>query len=386
MYSLAIIPLRAGSKGILHKNRTKILGRPLFAWVLTEAVFSNLDKVVVFTDDDVITDFIKKEYTWTDKIEVIQRSDESASDTASTEMAMEELLTKINFDFDVYCLLQATSVLTTRNDINKALNSIKNNGTDSVLSVVETKRFVWSKQGESINYDYLNRPRRQDFDGLLIENGAVYMTKKECFSKTKNRISGKIDLLKMPEDTLVEIDEPSDLIMAEQLLLQRIKNKNPLGEIKLLCLDVDGVFTDSTVQVSHNGEFSKSFSLRDGMGIELLRNSGVEVCVITSEDSEIVRQRMNKLKLGKVFLGVKDKYSFLQKLCIEENIDKQNIAYLGDDVNDMANILACNLGFCPNDAELEIKQVSDIILNNKGGEKAIREACNFIIKHNKRFK
>ena len=241
MKKVAIIPLRAGSKGIPGKNKKKLLGRSLFSWTLGEAIFSNLDKIYIFTDDENIIDFVKKEYTWTDKVEIMVRSQESATDTASTEMGMREFAERINYDFDILCLLQATSPLTSREDINNCLDKIIKENYDSALTVVNTMRFIWNENGESINYDFNNRPRRQDFKGLLVENGAVYTTTKEQFLQSGIRIGRKVAVVKMPEDTLTEIDEKEDWVIMEKLLENRLnKFKKGSKKIKLLVLDVDG--------------------------------------------------------------------------------------------------------------------------------------------------
>ena len=185
MIKIGFIPLRKGSKGIPNKNKRKMVGRPLFTWVLGEAIFSDLDEVIVYTDDQDIIDFINKEYYWTNKVKATLRSDASASDTASTEMAMLEFCDAINYDFDVFCLLQATSPFTTRENINACLGKLDGDY-DSALTVVNTHRFIWEEDGTPINYNPLKRPRRQDFKGLLIENGAVYTTTKASLQKTKN--------------------------------------------------------------------------------------------------------------------------------------------------------------------------------------------------------
>ena len=346
-----------------------------------------MDKIYIFTDDQQIIEDIKKEYHWTDKVEVVKRSEESAIDTASTEMGMLELAMKLNYNFDIYCLIQATSPLLTREDINQVLFKVEEEQFDSALTVVENKRFTWTKDGKSVNYDYLHRPRRQDYEGMLVENGAFYAVKKETYLQTKNRLGGKIGIVKMCEDSLYEIDEPSDWDIIEILLKNReLKHKKNRSEIKYLVLDVDGVFTDGRVAVTKDGELSKTFSLRDGMGIELLRLEKVEVIVMTSENSLIVAKRMEKLKLDYVFLGVKDKYSKIEQFLLDKKIDRSNIAYIGDDINDLSNICSCGLTFTPIDGIEKVKDCADYILHNKGGDKAIREAIEIIIRHNKIIK
>lgn len=386
MKNIAIIPLRAGSKGIPGKNKKKLFGRPLYQWVLTEAIFSALDEVYVFTDDTEILDYLKEEYHWTKKVKGLLRSEASATDTASTEKAMLEFAEKVNFGFDNICLLQATSPLTTRADINGCINKIEKEGYDSALTVVETKRFIWSEEGKSLNYDFKKRPRRQDFEGLLIENGAVYIAGKDILKNGKNRLGGKIGIVNMPEETLTEIDELSDWLILEKLIENRLSllKKGP-GKIKAMVFDVDGVFTNGTVAVSPEKEIFKQFSLRDGMGFELLKQSGIIPIVMTSENSKIVETRMAKLKIEHVFMGVKDKYSLLGFVLHNLKIKRNETAYVGDDINDLPNMASVAWAFCPNDAVDSVKPYSDVILNNCGGDRAIREAIEFIIKYNNKF-
>lgn len=385
MKKVAIIPLRKGSKGIPGKNKKKLLGRPLFSWVLSEANFSELDEVYVFTDDQEILSYIEKEYTWASKIKGLLRNTENANDTASTESAMIEFAEKINYDFDILCLLQATSPLTQREDINKAIEQIEKHKKEAALSVVKTHRFTWNSDGTPQNYDVYNRPRRQDFEGLLMENGAVYVTTKESFLQTQNRVSGAIGLVEMAEDTLMEIDSISDWTIIENLLAERQKGKKKQERINYLVLDVDGVFTDGCVYYDANGELAKKFDMRDGMGLEILRQNGVEVIVITSENSALVKKRMEKLQIKHTFLGVKDKYSFIQNFIQNKATTWSNLAYVGDDVNDLANICTVGWSFSPANATETVKQHVDFVLNNNSANGAIREVCEWIMKYNRRF-
>lgn len=384
MKKIGFIPLRKNSKGILGKNKRKMVGRPLFTWVLGEAIHSNLDIVYVYTDDDAIISFIEKEYHYTNKIKALKRSTASATDTASTESAMIELAEKLSYNFDVFCLLQATSPFTKAKDIDSCLNEILN-GKDSALTVVKTHRFVWNEDGTPVNYNPKKRPRRQDFKGLLIENGAVYVCTKEVLLKLKNRLGTHTGIVKMPEESLHEIDSEQDWIVVENLLMERQKRNKQPAKITHLVLDVDGVFTNGTISYTKDGEHTKNFDMRDGMGLEVLRQFGVEVMVMTSEQSQLVAKRMEKLQIPQVFLGVKDKYTLLQSLAKKQKFSLNNVAYVGDDVNDMTNICSVGWSFAPNNAMTEIKQLADVILSKNSGAGAIREACEFIKNYNKRF-
>ncbi|SDR69016.1 acylneuraminate cytidylyltransferase [Christiangramia echinicola] len=384
MKAIGFIPLRKNSKEIPGKNKRKLLGRPLFSWVLIEAVFSNLHEVFVYTDDSDIRSFIEDHYKWTSKIKVFDRSEESASDEASTESAMLEFCNKINFEFDIFCLLQATSPFTGRENINAAIQQIES-GKDSCLSVVRTHRFIWDENGTPKNYDFTKRPRRQDFEGSLVENGAIYCTTQDALNKTKNRISGNIGILEMPQESYTELDSKLDWSIIENILLSKLQSGRLPGRIHHLFLDVDGVFTDGRILYSKNGELAKVFDMRDGMGLEILRQDNIEVSVMTSENSPLVKERMKKLKIDNVYSGVKDKYGLLQHLSIYKNLNLDEVAYLGDDVNDMACMGRVGWSMTPHNAMDEIKKISDVVLTSESGSGAIREACRFITKYNKRF-
>ncbi len=384
MKKIGFIPLRKGSKGILNKNKRKMVGRPLFTWVLGEAIFSDLDEVIVYTDDQSVIDFIEREYSWSAKVRAQLRSPESATDTASTEMAILEYCKSINFNFDMFCLLQATSPFTTYTDINNTINAITG-AYDSALTVAKTHRFLWNEDGKPLNYDPLNRPRRQDFKGILVENGAVYTITKTSLIKNQNRLGDKVAIVEMEEESLMEIDSESDWIAVEQLLIQRQKRNRLPEQLTHLVLDVDGVFTDGTITYTKEGEHTKSFDMRDGMGLEILRQYGVEVVVMTSEASELVAKRMEKLKIKEVFLGVKDKYTLLRDFANLQGISLNNIAYVGDDVNDLTNICSVGWSMAPNNATAIVKLNADIVLSKPSGAGAIREATEFVYNYNKRF-
>jgi N-acylneuraminate cytidylyltransferase len=125
--------------------------------------------------------------------------------------------------------------------------------------------------------------------------------------------------------------------------------------------------------------------MRDGMGLEILRQNKVEVVVITSEQSSLVAQRMKKLQIEHTFLGVKDKFAFLTNFALEKNIDFGAIAYVGDDVNDLSNLCRAGWSFAPSNATKTVLNNVDVVLNNPSGNGAIREVCEFLMRYNTRF-
>ena len=144
-------------------------------------------------------------------------------------------------------------------------------------------------------------------------------------------------------------------------------------------MDVDGVLTDGSTYYSEKGEVLKKFNTRDGMGIELLRKNGIIPAIITQEDSKIVLKRAEKLKVEEVHMGVKDKLQVIEELARKYSLSLDEIAYIGDDINDLAVLREVGLSFAPSDAIPEVKQVVHQVLSRKGGEGAVREAIEFIL-------
>lgn len=214
----AFIPIRCGSKSIHYKNIKEINGKPLIYWTLKSIEESkSIDKVYVALDCQEFSDVVNS-FSFS-KVEIYFRDDENAQDTSSTESVMLEFLNKNNFDINDYLfLVQATSPLTTSNDFDKALKQLEEETNDSLLTCTLDKSFYWKNNGTPINYEYLKRPRRQDFDGVYRENGAFYINKIGNILRDKNRLSGKISIYKMPEYTAYEIDEPHDWVIISELL------------------------------------------------------------------------------------------------------------------------------------------------------------------------
>ena len=152
------------------------------------------------------------------------------------------------------------------------------------------------------------------------------------------------------------------------------------AKIKLLLTDVDGVLTDTGVYYSANGEELKRFSIRDGMGIERLRElAGVETGIITRENSGIVESRARKLKIEELHLGVIEKGKTFDEILSRRNLTAEEVAFIGDDTNDIEIMGKAGLTACPNDATIFAKNVSDIIVKSRGGYGAVRDFAELII-------
>ena len=383
--NIALLPARCGSQTIPFKNIKIICGKPLIYWALLALTESkSIDQIYVATDCDEIKDVVV-DFNF-EKVQIFDRCDVNASNTASTESVMLEFLDSMNFsEEDLFILVQATTPFTSSDDFDNAINILKSNfEIDSLLSCVESKRFFWTKDGNAINYNYYKRPLRQDFNGLLMENGAFYINTVKNIYKYKNRLSGNIHPYVMPEYTAIEADEEDDWLIIEQLMYKYIINKQTrANSVKIFATDVDGVLTDAGMYYDNNGNELKRFNTHDGMAFNILKERGIITAMLTSEKTNIVKLRANKLQVDYLFQGVKgsEKLEALNKICVEKNMSLSEVAYIGDDINDY-NVLS-SVGFpaCPKNAIANIKDIKGITqLSKSGGDGAVREFVELLLK------
>lgn len=386
---IAFIPVRGGSKSIPLKNIRPFCGKPLVCWVI-EALeaCTHVDAIIVATDSEQIEHTVSaRKYT---KTSIYHRSAENASDTASTESVMLEYIHVADLPSDcIFMLVQATSPLTQTIHFSEALKMYGTNTFDSILTCVRSRRFYWNANGSPLNYDYKNRPRRQNFDGTFVENGAFYINTVANIVESNNRLSGKIGIYEMPGYTATEIDEPEDWNILEDCMYRHVlRNRNKgYQDLKLFMTDVDGTLTDAGMYYTENGDELKKFNTRDGMGLQLLQKTGVKVGIVTSENTKMVERRAAKLKVDFLSQGKRDggKLAAVQDICNTMGITLQNVAYIGDDVNCKDLLSAVGYRACPADAQAEIQAIPNIhILSKKGGEGCVREWIDSILQEKKK--
>lgn len=153
-----------------------------------------------------------------------------------------------------------------------------------------------------------------------------------------------------------------------------------LQRIKLVLTDCDGVLTDGSVYYSELGERFKRFNIRDGMGVERLRVlAGIESAIVTGEVSESVVRRAEKLGIVECHLGAKDKAAVVKSLLARRDLSGAEVAYLGDDVNDLPAFELAGVTACPADAMPQVKSCADMVLTHRGGEGAFREFAEMLL-------
>ena len=221
--NIAFIPARGGSKSIPLKNIKFINGKPLIYWTAFSANNAQcIDKVVIATDNSDIKKTVLN--FGFEKLTVYDRSIENSQDYSTTESVMMEYIENSDIEnSDNMFLIQATSPMLKSEHIDLMYSKYIDNNYDSMFSGTREKQFKWieSENGvKPVNYDYQHRPRRQDYIGLIAENGACYINSIQNIKKYNCRLSGKIGFYELPSYMLYELDEPSDWIIVEELMKQ----------------------------------------------------------------------------------------------------------------------------------------------------------------------
>ena len=380
---LALIPARGGSKGIPRKNVRIVAGRPLLAHSITAARGTPaITRVAVSTDDPEIGR-VAQEYG----AEVLWRPPEISGDTASSESALLDALTQLRtlegYTPDLVVFLQATSPLRQADDIQKAVTLLMAEQADSLFSACPQQGFVWRRERgtlESFTYDYRTRRVRQDAPEDLMENGSIYVFKPWVLQQLGHRLGGKIAVYPMEIYDSFQIDEPTDLDLVEALFAFRQAQRAvpDLRDIRLCAMDFDGVMTDNRVLTDQNGREAVWANRGDGWGIARLKDSGVHVVVISTEENPVVAARCKKLKIECVH-GCADKLAALQAVARQHTLEASQIAYIGNDVNDLACLEWVGAAFAVADAVPSVRAVVHYVTRAPGGFGAVRELCDLII-------
>lgn len=153
-----------------------------------------------------------------------------------------------------------------------------------------------------------------------------------------------------------------------------------LKKIKLLIMDVDGTLTDAAMFYNSQGEFMKRFYTRDGFGIDMMHKAGLKTAIITQEYTDIVMTRAKKLKIDKVVMGSTNKANDFQMIAEEYGLTNEEIAYIGDDLNDIPALKLAGLAVAPNDCSDGILDYIDYKTTKNGGNGAVRELIDMILK------
>jgi N-acylneuraminate cytidylyltransferase len=298
---------------------------------------------------------------------------------------LDTLRERDGYDPGLVVFLQATSPLRRGADIDRAIETLEREGADSLFSACPMHGFVWRHDPDgswkSFSYDYRNRQRRQDAPEDVVENGNIYIFRPSILRSTGNRLGGRVAVYRMNYTDSLQVDEPGDIEMISRIM--PAPEPEVLGErlrsVRLLVLDCDGVLTDNRVSVSDDGRESVSFSRADGFGLARLKEAGVNIAVLSKETSPVVSARCRKLNIPCI-QGCDDKLPRLRELAQEAGYGASEVAYVGNDLNDLECLQWVGFPIAVADAVHEVKHAATIVTQRDGGQDAVREVCDLILR------
>ncbi|KAB5542139.1 hypothetical protein PHYPO_G00087990 [Pangasianodon hypophthalmus] len=380
----AVILARGGSKGIPLKNIKLLAGVPLIGWVLRAAVESEVfDSVWVSTDHDEIERVAKN---WGAKVH--RRSPEVSKDTSTSLETLQEF-SRLNPEVDVICNIQATSPCLHPHHLKQAVEMMTKQGYESVFSVVRRHHFRWQeiKNGEAtctrpLNLDPSRRPRRQDWDGELCENGSFYFATKDLVTQGLLQ-GGKIAYFEMPPEYSVDIDVDIDWPVAEQRVLRfGYFGKDKPELMRLLLCNLSGCLTDGQVYLSRVGEEMVSINTRDLTGIRILQQEGMEAILLSSSDNpvpEVLAEKLSQKTGCEVRHLKEEKQIELERLLKEKELVWKDVAYMGNDVPDVDCLNLAGLSAVPLDVPMVVLNAAKYSCQRPAGHGALREFIEHIL-------
>lgn len=379
-----VILARGGSKGIPLKNIKLLAGVPLIGWVIRAAVDTQVfDSIWVSTDHDEIERVAKN---W--GAQVHRRSTDVSKDTSTSLETLQEF-SRLNPEVDVICNIQATSPCLHPHHLKKAVEMMTKQGYESVFSVVRRHHFRWQeiKKGEAtsttpLNLDPSRRPRRQDWDGELCENGSFYFATKDLVTQGLLQ-GGKIAYFEMLPEYSVDIDVDIDWPVAEQRVLRfGYFGKDKPERLCLLLCNVSGCLTDGQIYLSAAGEEMHSINTRDLTGIRMLKEEGMEVILLSSSDNPVPDAFAEKLseKTGCKVRHLKEKKQVeLERLLREKELVWKEVAYMGNDVPDVDCLNLAGLSAVPLDVPIEVLNAAKYPCQRAAGRGALRDFVEHIL-------
>jgi N-acylneuraminate cytidylyltransferase len=379
---IAIIPARAGSKRIRLKNLLPVAGLPLVAHSIGHAIrATSISATYVSTDDEGIAAVASAHGA-----EVIERPAELSSDQATSESALLHVLDtrrKAGLDDpDLVVFLQCTSPVRAEDDIDRAVAQLLAEKADSLFSATESRWLLWGRQNGqpvAINYDSDRREREQDMAEQWRENGSLFVFKPSLLREHGNRLGGKIAIFPMDYWSSFQLDSHEDARLLEWILTEIRPVSRPWPtRVDLVVFDFDGVMTDNAALVNGAGDESVRVDRGDGLGVAQLRDAGLSMIVLSTEEHPVVAARCRKLGL-EFRQGLPDKAAVLAELLEERGIAAEHVIYVGNDVNDLGCFEIAGFPVAVADAHASVLARAARVLRRPGGDGAVRELCDLLL-------
>jgi YrbI family 3-deoxy-D-manno-octulosonate 8-phosphate phosphatase len=397
---LALIPARSGSKGIPHKNIRPFAGQPLIAFSIAAGKqAASVTRVIVTTDDEQITEVARACGAETPFLRPPELAQDRTLDLPVFQHALNWLAQHEDYHPEVVVHLRPTTPIRPPDLVDRSVALLlAHPEADSVRGITPAHQNpfkMWLMDGEDqpirplttipgIDEPY-NAPR-QGLPTAYAHTGLIDSIRPATILKL-NSMSGRTILPILFDPAYdADLDTPQDWKRAEQRVLQdQLKmvwpGKSPRGmpgTVRLLVLDFDGVLTDNRVWVDQDGREMVAANRSDSLGINRLRQAGVETFVISLETNPVVAARCRKMKVPYI-QGENDKAAAVNRLLLERNINASEAVFLGNDINDLPCFPLVGWAVAVADAMPEVARQADFVLTRPGGHAAVRELCDMLV-------
>lgn len=373
-----IIPVRAGSKGILNKNLAEVHGVTLLERAIKTALTLSDCNVIVSTDGEVIAQ-VASNYP----VILHKRSNMNSQDFSTTESVIEEIVADLPTYFvlgSVVVLLQATSPFISSDSISKCIAAAQEGF--SGFTALESNSFLWQQtenSWEPVGHPRDFRPRRQDRNVQVIETGGCYAFPLQNFLENKYRFCAAPKVILVQSLESIDVDTTEDLIFANSLKLTQLKTvtATSLFVPKVIITDFDGCLTDDKVHVNQFGEESITACRKDGLYIGKIKELGIPIWVLSSESNPVVGKRADKLEIPFI-QGAKTKMEKMQEIFSANDCSWNDVWYIGNDLNDYEVMGRAGFSLCPADSNSVILSSADVVLSTIGGHGVFQEVFELV--------
>lgn len=365
---------------VIPAMKTRILrplaGRPLLAHTIDQArIARRITRVVVLTTSDEVAAYADRCGADVEKVSL--KSVSNTSPAAILALASDEISKRDGFLPQAAIVLDPNYPLRSPGWLDRAIDFLFQCGADSLVSVEPLTEPLWVRDASGLAQSLELAPSEKRY----AENGAVQAMRASAFESGAGPGGGRVVLFETPPFEGLHVTSVVENWRGAEALVRRFHGARAASlfkSIKLLALDFDGVITDNRVLVFQDGREAVVCSRGDGYGFDLLRTVGVPVVVISKEGNPVVSARCQKLKIP-CEQGVGNKLPVLQRYADEHQVGLEDIAFMGNDLNDMECLRACGLAIAPADAQPEVLRIATLVTAASGGVGAVREVCDLIV-------
>ena len=401
---LALIPARGGSKGIPRKNIRNFAGYPLIAWSIAAGLQAHtVNRVIVSTDDAEIASVAREYGAESPFMRPPELAQDRTTDLPVFEHALKWLEDIEGYKPDIVIQLRPTSPIRPKDCVDSAVKILMENvDADCVRGVVtagQNPYKMWRFNGydkpmkpllevEGITEPY-NAPR-QILPPVYWQTGHIDVIRTSTITRKHSLTGNNIYPLVIDSRYTVDIDTPADWSKYESLVyhggldMVTPNNKSRRGmpkKVELIICDFDGVITDNKVWTDQDGREMVAAYRSDSPRIRELREKGIEVMILSSEPNGVVAARAKKMGVEAIHgVGLQDKGRVMREVLAQKNIKAENVIYIGNDLNDLPCFEVAGWSVAVADAFPEVIRAADYVLTKAGGQGALRELCDLILK------